>query len=249
MLCSQGRIPGAERFGNYMWNIPQGTSKPSDFRSVRYIHNKDVRTGANDYTSAVTFDKQTKPDAQDKISIIRNILRYQDFFLTSEQIENIVFHNTDNSFSLPENIPYSLSVRILDLFGTLSQLPVYLNMQSLIDLNRSICRNMYSKESVEDEDMIKIDCLIQMYRTDWVVLHPIARAVFVFDNILKNNLFKKNNIETAFMVLQNELIINNLKCAVFTDGNIDELKGALVSSAFRGNLQKVISLLLNSVSN
>ena len=184
MLCSQGRVPGAVRLGNYMWNIPEGSSKPSDFRTMRYLHNKNLRAGANDYSSANFLNEQKLPNKDEKIGIIRNILRYQNIFLSNEQINHVVFFLSN----VPEeNISLELSVKILDLYGSLSALPIYINMKNIIELNKMVCRNIYSEDDylIESDYLSKIDMLIQTYNSDWSVLHPVARATFIFDNILK----------------------------------------------------------------
>ena len=42
LLCSQGRIPGATRFG-HAWVIPKSAQKPGDRRSKNKNQNRDVQ--------------------------------------------------------------------------------------------------------------------------------------------------------------------------------------------------------------
>ncbi len=48
ILCSEGRVDGVIRNG-WAWNIPMGTSKPHDGRTLRHIKNTNMRPGAANY--------------------------------------------------------------------------------------------------------------------------------------------------------------------------------------------------------
>lgn len=51
VLCAEGRVPGAQKFGR-QWAIPINTSKPEDARikSGRYIKNGKTGDSNNDKT-------------------------------------------------------------------------------------------------------------------------------------------------------------------------------------------------------
>ena len=51
-LCSEGKIEGAARCGDWVWSIPAGTQKPADGRTLRYMRNRALRTGSQDYREA-----------------------------------------------------------------------------------------------------------------------------------------------------------------------------------------------------
>ena len=48
ILCSEGRVDGVIRNG-WAWNIPAGTPKPQDGRTLRHIKNTNMRPGAVNY--------------------------------------------------------------------------------------------------------------------------------------------------------------------------------------------------------
>ncbi len=50
ILCSEGRVDGAQRSG-WAWNIPVDAPKPGDGRRLRHLKNFDMRVGAQNFSS------------------------------------------------------------------------------------------------------------------------------------------------------------------------------------------------------
>lgn len=49
ILCSEGRVDGAQRSG-WAWNIPVDAPKPGDGRRLRHLKNFDMRVGAQNFS-------------------------------------------------------------------------------------------------------------------------------------------------------------------------------------------------------
>ena len=82
----------------------------------------------------------------------------------------------------------------------------------------------------------------------WSVLHPVARAAFLFAEVLRIQPFEKGTAELAFVLLANELYKGKLPPALFGENRIQELKAALASTAIRGNSQMLVSMILDAVT-
>lgn len=244
-LCESGRIEGVSRCGDWVWSIPKGTERPTDGRTLRYMKNRNLRTGAQDYSSVDKIRKSSRnsilTDYQ-KASVIQESYAYSDSEFTREQILEI--------FRLKnQNLPLETQVAILNMRSALSTLPYEISEKSVCDINKKIMMAFDDKNGGKYKDAAKAQesqAIFAQYRGPWSILHPVARGAFLFAEIIRVEPFVKYNVQTAFIILASELAKAKLPPAVFGLEHIPELKAALASAKMRGNTQALVSMILQA---
>ena len=248
-LCSEGKIEGAARCGDWVWSIPAGTQKPADGRTLRYMKNRALRTGSQDYREADKLRSnanQYSLTADKKVEITLEALAYDNTEITHEQVLSIF--NLENQVS----IPLEKQVMALNMRSALSSIPFDLNEKRLLDLHSRLMMSIDERSAgtykLGGNQSQETEAMFEQYAGPWSVLHPIARAAFLFAEILRIQPFEKGNPEIAFILLANEIFKAKLPPAVFGAGKMDELKAALASTAIRGNSQMLVSMILDAVT-
>lgn len=244
-LCESGRIEGVSRCGDWVWSIPKDTPRPADGRTLRYIKNRNLRTGAQDYSSVDKIRKSARnailTDYQ-KASVIQEAFAYADINLEREQILEI--------FRLKnQNIPLETQIEILNMRSALSNLSMDISENSICNLNKRILMSVNEKDGGNYKDEIsgkETIAILSQYHGPWSVLHPVARGAFLFAELIRVQPFVKCNIQTAFAVLASELAKAKLPPAIFGLDHISELKAALASAKMRGNTQTLVSMILQA---
>lgn len=248
-LCSEGKIEGAARCGDWVWSIPAGTQKPADGRTLRYMKNRALKTGNQDYREA---DKLRSNANQYSLTIDRKI---------EITLDALVYDNTDISheqllkiFQLENQPDVSLERQVLalNMINALSSIPFDLNEKRLLELHSRLMMSIDERNAgaykLNDNQSQLTEAMFEQYAGPWSVLHPIARSAFLFAELLRIQPFEKGVPELAFILLANEIYKAKLPPAVFGPGKIDELKAALASTAIRGNTQMLVSMILDAVT-
>lgn len=248
-LCSEGKIEGAARCGDWVWSIPAGTQKPADGRTLRYMKNRALRTGSQDYREAdklrssagqyaITTDK--------KVEIVLEALTYDNTTITLEQVLSVF--NLENQ---PE-VPLEKQIMALNMRSALSMIPFDLNEKKLLDLHARLLMSIDERYAgsyrLGGNQSQETEAMFSQYNGPWSVLHPVARAAFLFAEILRIQPFEKGTAELAFVLLANEMYKAKLPPAVFGANQIPELKAALASTSMRGNSQMLVSMILDAVT-
>lgn len=248
-LCESGRIEGVTRCGQWVWSIPAGTQRPADGRTLRYIKNLNLRTGVQDYHEIDAIRKGTKQiqlSEDQKVAIIHQILVYDDISVTEDNIRETLKLNK-------QDIPLQTQILILNLKGALTSLPIEVSEKSINDINKRVLMSIDERSAgnykLRGTEAQEIEAMLNQYSGAWSILHPVARATFLFAELIRIQPFMKANIETAFVMLTSELIKAKLPPAIFGKEQIGELKAALASAEIRGNTQTLVSMIIDSIVN
>ena len=248
-LCSEGKIEGAARCGDWVWSIPAGTQKPADGRTLRYMKNRALRTGSQDYREADKLRSnanQYSLTSDKKVEITLEALVYDNTEITHEQVLGIF--NLENQ----TDIPLEKQVMALNMRSALSSIPFDLNEKRLLELHSRLMMSIDERSAgtyrLGGNQSQETEAMFEQYTGPWSVLHPIARSAFLFAEILRIQPFEKGTPEIAFILLANEIFKAKLPPAVFGAIKMDELKAALASTAIRGNSQMLVSMILDAVT-
>lgn len=248
-LCAEGKIEGAARCGDWVWSIPVGTQKPADGRTLRYMKNRALRTGSQDYREADKLrssSNQASLSADRKVQIVLEALTYDNTEITLEQV--LAIFDLQNQ----SDIPLEKQIMALNMRSALSSIPFDLNEKRLLDLHTrllmSIDERNAGKYRMGGTQAQETEAMFEQYSGPWSVLHPVARAAFLFAEILRIQPFEKGTPELAFVLLANEMYKAKLPPALFGENRIPEIKAALASTAIRGNSQMLVSSILDAVT-
>ena len=248
-LCSEGKIEGAARCGDWVWSIPAGTQKPADGRTLRYMKNRALKTGNQDYREADKLRSnanQYSLTADKKVEITLEALVYDNTDITLEQVLGIF--NLENQ----ADVPLEKLVMALNMRSALSSIPFDLNEKRLLELHSRLMMSIDERSAgtyrLGGNQSQETEAMFEQYAGPWSVLHPIARSAFLFAEIMRIQPFEKGTAEIAFILLANEIFKAKLPPAVFGAHKMDELKAALASTAIRGNSQMLVSMILDAVT-
>ncbi len=248
-LCSEGKIEGAARCGDWVWSIPSGTQKPADGRTLRYMKNRSLRTGAQDYKKADDIRStfiQTPLSFQQKAELILEALAFDGLELTLQQVRGILSFQNQPEVDLETQV-FALNSQVL-----LSNLPFDLNEKKLRELHSRLLCSIDEKEAgnykLGGTQSQETEAMFEQYAGPWSVLHPVARAAFLFAEVLRIQPFEKGSTMLAFVLLANEMYKAKLPPAIFGISKIPELKAALASTRIRGNSQMLVSMLLDATT-
>ncbi len=248
-LCAEGKIEGAARCGDWVWSIPIGTQKPADGRTLRYIKNRSLRTGAQDYKRADDLRSsfvQAPLTLEQKAQIILEALAYDGLELTLEQVKGIL------RLQNQANVDLAVQVLVLNAQSLLTSIPFDLNEKKLLELHARLLNSIAEKEAgnykLGGMQAQETEAMLEQYSGPWSVLHPVARAAFMFAEILRISPFEKGNSILAFVLLANEMYKAKLPPAIFGQAKVPELKAALASTKIRGNSQMLVSMILDATT-
>lgn len=232
-----------------MWSIPAGTQKPADGRTLRYMKNRALRTGSQDYREADKLRGSTTQYAlgtDKKVEIVLEALRYDNTDISLENVLSIF--NLENQ----SEIPLDKQILVLNMRSTLNQIPFDLNEKMILDLHRRLMMSIDERSAgvykLGGNQSQETEAMLEQYAGPWSVLHPVARASFLFAEIMRIQPFDKGTAELAFVLLANEIYKAKLPPALFGASQIPELKAALASTAIRGNSQMLVSMVLDAVT-
>lgn len=248
-LCSEGKIEGAARCGDWVWSIPAGTQKPADGRTLRYMRNRSLRTGSQDYREADNLRRsgqQRKLTESETAQVILEALTYDNTQITLDQVNGIL------SLENQTELPLEKQIMALNMKATLSEIPFDLNEKKLLELHKRMLASIDEKAAgyykISGTESQETEAMFEQYSGPWSVLHPVARAAFLFAEILRIKPFDKGSAELAFVLLQNEMYKAKLPPSIFGESQIPELKAALASTEIRGNSQVLVAMILDAVT-
>lgn len=245
-LCESGRIEGVTHIGDWVWSIPASAERPADGRTLRYMKNRNLKTGANDYKgvdSCKALAKNAVLTETQKQKIIAQAFAYDGILYTQKQLASV--------FSLrPVDVPFSDCVRILNMRSVINSFPCETTEKAICQINKSLLCNIDDKRGgvVRPEAKQEIEALVKQYSGDWSILHPVARAAFMFTEILRIKPFDKGNTATAFAVLANEMLKEKLPPVIFDTDSIGQLRAALASAELRGNAHQLVSMIIEAMT-
>lgn len=245
-LCESGRIEGVTRCGDWVWSIPASTQRPADGRTLRYIKNRSLRTGSQDYREVDSLKKtarqNTLTNAQ-RAEIACEILAFDGINLTLDQVRDVT-RLVKQEFDLRTHI------QVLNIEGAFSMGVAELSETSLKQVNERLLCNISTKGgvyAVSGTQAQEVEAMLSQYAGPWSVLHPVARAAFLFSELMRICPFEEANTATAFWFLENELLRSKFPPVLFGSENISQVKAALASTRIRGNSQGLIDLIKSSM--
>lgn len=244
-LCTQGRIEGVAKCGKWVWSIPSTLPKPTDGRTLRYIKNRNLKTGIQNYKQIDDLSKKAIKkysfSIEEIISIISLIFKFDGKNINKNSIKQVL------NFKTISDLDLKTQILILNINGALNySLQKEVSEKTALKLNERILLSIDEKNSgkfLSKKSKEQFEALFSQYLGSWSVLHPLARSVFLFGEILRTKPFKKENTSTAFLLLYNSLLMSNIPYPVFDEDRIEELQSALSSTSMRGNYQKLIAFI------
>ena len=245
-LCSEGRVEGAERHGDWAWSIPSDTKRPSDGRSLRFTKGENFTPGHQNFTKIEIAKAKGQNDKEKEkaiIATISNILSFENPSFDLSKLETIL------SGTYVDNISLFYHVQILNEYSQLNDLDTKISVSSIRALNSKILTSVNNKQKGLFRSGLaekEFKGLMLQYKNNWPSLHTLVRASFLFGGLMKIKPFALANEATAFIAFQTELNINGYPLVFLNPKEIDELKASLVSTGIRGNYQKLISHFCDS---
>jgi len=244
-LCTQGRIEGVTRCGTWVWSIPEDLKKPADGRTLRYIRNRNLSTGVQDYSrinSLMEIKKNFSMTVDERAAFISSVFQYDDQSISYEKIIDVLnLINTD--------IDPKTQLLILNINGVLEYgFQEEITEPSSGKINKRLLISFDEKNGgkyIDDENKYteQAQALFNQYMGPWTALHPLSRSVFIFGELLRIRPYKRANTATAFLILLNSLMLAGIPFPHFESSRTDELKSALSSTSLRGNYQKLLSFI------
>lgn len=248
-LCSEGKIEGAARCGDWVWSIPSGTQKPADGRTLRYMKNRSLRTGSQDYREADKLRSSVNQNSlttEKKAEIVLEALCYENADVNLEQV--FAVFNLENQ----ANLPLERQIMALNIRSALNSIPFDLNEKKLLELHSRLMMSIDERSAgtykLGGDQNQETEAMFKQYSGPWSVLHPVAKAAFLFSEIMRIQPFEKGTAELAFILIANEIFKAKLPPAIFGVGRMPELKAALASTSIRGNSQMLVSMILEAVT-
>ncbi len=243
-LCLDGKIEGVRRCGNWNWNIPVSSSKPVDGRKTRFLKNRDLRTGSQDYKEVDSVRKKQKCrlTAAQRKDLALGILEYDGKSYTPEQIEDVIRLNKQE-FDLKSHL------EILNINTVFSDMNYDVSETAIRDVNARLMFSILPDGGAfrTDTSQAELDAALLQYSNSWNVIHPVARAAFLFSEIMRIKPFEQGNTATAFYFLEVELLKNGFPGVVFSGVGATELKAALASATIRGNTKNLIDMIKEAI--
>ena len=246
-LCESGRIEGVTRCGDWVWSIPASTQRPADGRTLRYIKNRSLRTGSQDYRDVDSLKRSARQNtltSAQRNAIICEILAFEGTAVTLEQVEDVV-RLSKQEFDLRTH------VEILNINGAFTMPVSEVSENALKAVNERLMLALGEKGgvyAVDGNQAQEVEAMLSQYAGPWSVLHPVARAAFLFSELMRIAPFAGANTATAFWFLENELMKAKLPPVLFGSENTTQLKAALASTRIRGNSQGLIDLIKSSMT-
>ncbi|MDY4888161.1 MAG: hypothetical protein SO135_00230 [Sphaerochaetaceae bacterium] len=243
-LCSDGRIEGAARHGDWAWSIPTTTARPIDGRSLRFIKNESFRTGAQNYALADSMRNQpSSPKAiQDSVFIG---LCLDDSTITVEEIEKVLDKRIAENLSLDQHVIIANTATFLeDRAEEISDYNIRMAHRAILTSADNENRGRFRSSASQHE----FATLMLQYKKDWEALHPIARATFLFGELMRIKPFINVNGIVAICMLQTSLRLSDYPMADITPANSEELKAAMAAVGKRGNYQTLVKFICDAIA-
>jgi len=246
-LCESGRIEGVTRCGDWVWSIPEGTARPADGRTLRFIKNRDLRTGTQDYRQIDRIRNAVQSielSEDEKVQIIIDAMAFDGIELTEEQVKAILRHEI-------QKLDLNTQITVLNMKSALDNPQQEVSENSLCNVNRrillSVDEEAGGKYNSSGKASQETAAMLGQYAGPWSVLHPVARTLFLFSEIMRIKPFEKANTQTAFTVMAHELNKARIPAVLFKD-NLPQLKASLAQTNIRGNSQELMRLVLELVT-
>ena len=243
-LCLEGKIEGVRRCGSWNWNIPVSSSKPVDGRKTRFLKNRDLRTGSQDYKEVDAKRKKQKCSltADQRKNLVLGILEYDGKSYTPEQIEDVIRLNKQE-FDLKSHL------EILNINSVFSEMNFDVSETAIKNINSKLMFNILIDGGAFRTGKLQaeLDAALLQYSNSWNIIHPVARAAFLFSEIMRIQPFEQGNTATAFYFLEAELLKNGFPGVVFSGVGATELKAALASATIRGNTKNLIDMIKEAI--
>lgn len=247
-LCADGRIEGAARHGDWAWSIPVTTARPIDGRSLRFMKNTGFRIGAQDYSPADALKGRKLSRAEREIAVTQSIalgLSLDEVHIPDDDINAILEGRIVPGYDLKQHII------VCNMATALQEMPESVNDYNVRLTNSAIlCSADNENKGIFKglDQQHQFATLMLQYQKDWSALHPIARATFLFGELLRIKPFRQANGATAVCALQQVLNLALYPLAEIPSDRDGEMKAALAGTGLRGNYQELVRMICDAVA-
>ncbi|WP_155816657.1 hypothetical protein [Sphaerochaeta pleomorpha] len=94
---------------------------------------------------------------------------------------------------------------------------------------------------------VQMEILMNQYENEWIHLHPLVRALFLYGELLRICPFEHYCSVFATLVLGGELLFGGYPPVLVDPSHLDEFKASLMLTRKRGNYQNVVRMLEQSL--
>lgn len=269
ILCSEGRVDGVIRT-SWAWNIPVDAPKPGDGRQLRHMKNHDLRIGGMDF-SLLDAKRQSLSQLQDPqrfIPLYKHLVSR--FILSSFSGDDLPLDPQDvavlsNQCFVP-SMQFEIQLLVLNIRTILMRMlyqyglgPVpgksrpQMSEQRLFQLYQMLTHGIDGEGDItyrKEEDAQKsfstkaqMETLFVQYERDWVNLHPVVRALFLYGELLRIRPYGQWDGLLGSLALAQELISGGFPPALVDDQRKDEFKAAMIMTRSRGNYQNALRMM------
>ncbi len=288
ILCSEGRVDGAQRSG-WAWNIPVDAPKPGDGRRLRHLKNFDMRIGVQNFSrldqsrrlfeqaaEGISFDRLKSGWNHISEALCLCVMEDEGIPVEAEQVHRIFTNHVVSDLPLSTHLLLLNGRSILDallrqtglgpLYGPVTPVETsFWSEQSLKELHRSLLHalddensGIYRNAEIPaggawggDQRTFPVyqqmETLFVQYDREWRMLHPLARGVFLFGELLRIRPFERYSVFVAWLALSGELLAGGYPPAVLDGGRLPEFKATLALTQRRGNYQGTARMVEESV--
>lgn len=156
ILCSEGRVDGAQRSG-WAWNIPVDAPKPGDGRRLRHLKNFDMRVGAQNFSRLdqcrQTFDLASEGVPFDKLkggwnriceALCLCIMEDEEIPASAEQVHRVFTNH------IVLELPLATHLLLLNCRSILDALLRQTGLGPLYGPAESITTSFWSEQALKD---------------------------------------------------------------------------------------------------
>ena len=271
ILCSEGRVDGVIRT-SWAWNIPVNTPKPGDGRQLRHMKNHDLRIGGMDFSLLDEQKKAIAKidDIQRFLPVYKRLVSH--FILSAFSADDLMLQAQDiavlcnNSF-VP-SMQFESQLLVLNLRTILMRMLVQFGLGPVrskghIAMSEMRLSQLYQMltQGIDDEGFLEyrtiedelnqktptikaqMETLFVQYERDWLYLHPVVRAIFLYGELLRIRPYGRWDGLVAALVLAQELLSGGFPPALVDAQRKDEFKAAMIMTRSRGNYQNALRML------
>lgn len=269
VLCEEGRVDGVVRT-SWAWNIPLDAPKPSDGRTLRHMKNLDLRLGRMEFSR---FEEQKEIIRTSDPASLRATYHalLPKMILGLFRLEGISIEGAElailYSQSFLPNLSFETQLIALNMRSLLRRMLASIGLGSIrgnakLRMSEQRLHQYYGQllQGLDDtppayEERIVIqegkrypvsqqmELLFIQYEQEWRYLHPVARSLFLFGELMRIRPFGRYDWFIASLAFSEEMLKGGYLPTLLGSEDIDEFRSALLLTNSKGNYQNLLALI------
>jgi hypothetical protein len=269
VLCEEGRVDGVVRT-SWAWNIPFDAPKPSDGRTLRHMKNLDLRLGRMEFSR---FEEQKEIIRTSDPTSLRATYHalLPKMILGLFRLEGISIEGTElailYSQSFLPNLSFETQLVALNMRSLLNRMLTSIGLgsiqgnanpkmseqrlhyyygqllQGLDDAPPAYEERIVIQEGKRYPIPHQMELLFIQYEQEWRYLHPVARSLFLFGELMRIRPFGRYDWFIASLAFSEEMLKGGYLPTLLGSEDIDEFRSALLLTNSKGNYQNLLALI------